>query len=1053
MKYPILLALLATAAPVFATTFTGTVSGDTYIRNDGNAATNWNDDTDNEVLIGNNNGLANLRALQKFNVSSIINDVNTIGGGNFANLTINSASLQVFERRGRANTVNFIVKSYGFAFDPATSTWNAPATGDTTAGGAQGTTLGTQSVTWDATADSQDATITLSPADVQTAIANHLSNSLNLMITSDTATLNFLSVTSDRSATTARHAKLTVDYTVAPAGGPEFTLSVSSPHPDYVFPYSQTTATSTRTLRYTNTSASSPITVDAVNITNSAGGVFTLGAVSPTLPATLAAGQSIDIPVTAASAASGSFAGSIFIDTNATGLDKTHALTASFYQSGQLFSANPSLLANGNSWDGGSTWVTPGLLGFAGDGMNRVRGTGDPLTTAARSAVAQATTIPNNLSNWCLDFRFTPVAAAAFDDYSGIPADGNFTDRTFQLVVQSNDTVPAPGLTTALDDNTILNIAYMPDGITTGGVAGFYTFHQGVWELIDFNGDGSALLLDGSVDLDDASSTGIGNGALDVATGDTVNVYRMTIKGTGFGSPSASYSITLRGPGGLLKTATGLTAYHNQNITTSLPASFAFITTDASTESNANNGVCPSFWVDEIGYFAVDRPDKRLLVLNSPTILRSLNGATVNHTVTAFNDGIGSVDFSANLTGSAAVSITAPATFPVSLASGTSASIVLGFNPASMVSPNTADAGILNLTSNDPLLASIAYPYNLTKVTDANFAANGDFETVTANAPFPAGWALTGAPTGVTTILPTVGGLTSASLAPGQGSLQDFAPTPANGLEDFQVDFAFSIGNETQAHRIRLEGDNGADMLTIRLTTSPTATDSIDVFGGTFAVALSGLTINPNTPYFLRVIGRDFGLAGRKYKVGFSTDGVNYTTSGNLTAFHATASVRLETVTFECGATAGSALSVENVVVKLAPPNDLAAWMSGFSFAPGADLTPTGDADSDGIANVVENVLGTAPNVATQGLVQIAATAGSISFLHPLNADLASDVTYTYQWSTDLSEWKASGQANAGGVNATITPSAPAAGVVTVTTNITAGSSSKVFVRLVAMQQ
>jgi len=54
-------------------------------------------------------------------------------------------------------------------------------------------------------------------------------------------------------------------------------------------------------------------------------------------------------------------------------------------------------------------------------------------------------------------------------------------------------------------------------------------------------------------------------------------------------------------------------------------------------------------------------------------------------------------------------------------------------------------------------------------------------------------------------------------------------------------------------------------------------------------------------------------------------------------------------------------------VLSVAPgaSTTFASWMGGFNFSafPGADLSPTGDADGDGIRNAVEMVLGNQPNV------------------------------------------------------------------------------------------
>lgn len=123
-------------------------------------------------------------------------------------------------------------------------------------------------------------------------------------------------------------------------------------------------------------------------------------------------------------------------------------------------------------------------------------------------------------------------------------------------------------------------------------------------------------------------------------------------------------------------------------------------------------------------------------------------------------------------------------------------------------------------------------------------------------------------------------------------------------------------------------------------------------------------------------------------------------------------------------------------------------WINGN--APATGFAP--DSDKDGVPNGVEHVLGSNPNIWSAGLVGISATASSATFKHTLNPSLANDVMRSYQWSTDLIEWKASGGTNAGGTTATITPSAPVAGEVTVTISVTGGAAGKLFGRLVATQ-
>lgn len=140
-----------------------------------------------------------------------------------------------------------------------------------------------------------------------------------------------------------------------------------------------------------------------------------------------------------------------------------------------------------------------------------------------------------------------------------------------------------------------------------------------------------------------------------------------------------------------------------------------------------------------------------------------------------------------------------------------------------------------------------------------------------------------------------------------------------------------------------------------------------------------------------------------------------------------------------------------------APSNTYATWIAGFPGAAGAPGFGQ-DADGDGVTNGVEHVLGTDPSASSSGLVQVSSTGTSVKFRHTLTNDLASDVTRTYQWSTDLVNWNASGATNAGGTTAAISSStitdnaAPANDVIEVTVSVTGGPSGKVFARLVATQ-
>lgn len=133
-----------------------------------------------------------------------------------------------------------------------------------------------------------------------------------------------------------------------------------------------------------------------------------------------------------------------------------------------------------------------------------------------------------------------------------------------------------------------------------------------------------------------------------------------------------------------------------------------------------------------------------------------------------------------------------------------------------------------------------------------------------------------------------------------------------------------------------------------------------------------------------------------------------------------------------------------------------ASWIEGF-YPEESDPQIVGfnaDPDGDGIANGIEQYLGTAPNAASSGLVAVSSTASSVTVTHSLTNDPATDSTAAYEWSSDLATWHASGDTNGSGVTATISSAtitdqeAPLNDTVEVTATVTAGSSARIFLRL-----
>lgn len=133
--------------------------------------------------------------------------------------------------------------------------------------------------------------------------------------------------------------------------------------------------------------------------------------------------------------------------------------------------------------------------------------------------------------------------------------------------------------------------------------------------------------------------------------------------------------------------------------------------------------------------------------------------------------------------------------------------------------------------------------------------------------------------------------------------------------------------------------------------------------------------------------------------------------------------------------------------------NTYGVWIGGYPQAGGAQGFDQ-DADHDGIANGVEHVLGTDPTLPTLGLREVATTPGALVFRHSRRNSLATDVSYVYEWSTDLQNWAADG-ATSGGVTVTTTPSVVTPGSPNSEVEVSAavtGPADKVFLRIKATQ-
>ncbi|MBK1826554.1 beta strand repeat-containing protein [Haloferula rosea] len=222
--------------------------------------------------------------------------------------------------------------------------------------------------------------------------------------------------------------------------------------------------------------------------------------------------------------------------------------------------------------------------------------------------------------------------------------------------------------------------------------------------------------------------------------------------------------------------------------------------------------------------------------------------------------------------------------------------------------------------------------------------------------------------------------------------------------------------------------------------------DSIDIFvGGDGPVTIA---VTPDSI-------ADFAETSESFIIATSANPITGFTSGDIivddSAFAAaTGSIGTWSVDLT-----GDSLGIE-LTYTPGDPNSYAGWISGF-FPGETDELIIGidaDPDGDGVDNGVENFLGTDPSTFSAGLVPVSASGGSLTASHTRSNSLATDLSATYEWSSDLVNWNDSGETDPNGVSADITTvvtddqDAPLNDTVEVTAAITAGSTQRVFLRV-----
>lgn len=123
-------------------------------------------------------------------------------------------------------------------------------------------------------------------------------------------------------------------------------------------------------------------------------------------------------------------------------------------------------------------------------------------------------------------------------------------------------------------------------------------------------------------------------------------------------------------------------------------------------------------------------------------------------------------------------------------------------------------------------------------------------------------------------------------------------------------------------------------------------------------------------------------------------------------------------------------------------------WIAGFTFAPGADLSKTGDPDADGLTNFEEFAFGLTPNSGSSLgaiVVPLDKTNGTFSYTRRLPS--LTGLSFSVWYSTDLAAWSE----DTGAVEGTSTVSGESE-TVPVTLSGTLLTNSKLFIQVRAVE-
>ena len=140
-------------------------------------------------------------------------------------------------------------------------------------------------------------------------------------------------------------------------------------------------------------------------------------------------------------------------------------------------------------------------------------------------------------------------------------------------------------------------------------------------------------------------------------------------------------------------------------------------------------------------------------------------------------------------------------------------------------------------------------------------------------------------------------------------------------------------------------------------------------------------------------------------------------------------------------------------------PSGYATWIDSF-FPNQTNPQIIGfnaDPDGDGIPNGIEALSGGNPNASgVFAITELTKTGNAFTLRYPQDKMLPGDLTVGYEWSTDMIHWQ-NGDASFGGVTVTLADNLwddtdPKVNIYQVAATVTAGSASKLFVRVKAVK-